>query len=206
MSEGQYHLDAIPDGLQIFEERVEVMGIKYRRDDARAFAGGRGLALELERELDNPHDKNAIRVIGRRKTLFGSKRHFIGYMPSGLAARIVEGNYYKFVAPRLLKAYIGDSGYVEVLFQILGPKGQRLKYKRADPDSLPLAALGKEAHYTAYVDQVELSKTGKAIRRRNRTTVEARGGNREGGHAKKLRCRALVLRTIGDHSPKDKAS
>jgi tetratricopeptide (TPR) repeat protein len=82
-------------------------------------------------------------------------------VPSGVAALIIEGNYYGSVTPRLLKTYIGDSGYVEILFQVLGPKGQRLKYKKADPESLPLAALGKEAHYTAYVDQVEYLKQEK---------------------------------------------
>jgi hypothetical protein len=44
---------------------------------------------------------------------------------------------------------------VEILFQILGPKGERLTYKKSDPESLPQAALGKEAHYTDYVDQVK---------------------------------------------------
>jgi tetratricopeptide (TPR) repeat protein len=163
MSERHYHLTEtpIPEGLQIFEERLEVAGIGYQRDDARAFAAGRGLTLELERKPDNLRDKNAIRIMGRRKTLFGSKRHFIGYAPSAVAAKIIEGNYYASVVPRLLKTYIGDSGYVEILFQILGPKGQRLKYNKADPESLPVAALGREADYPAFVDQVEYLKQEK---------------------------------------------
>jgi hypothetical protein len=155
MSAGIYHLPEIPDGFQIFEERLEVAGVKYQLDEARAFAAGRDLTLEFEREPENPLDKNAIKIIGRRKTVFGSKHHFIGYVPSDVAAAIVEGHFYDRVAPRLLKTYIGDSGYVEILFQVLGPKGQRLKYKKADPESLPQAALGKGAHYTDYVDQVK---------------------------------------------------
>ncbi len=158
MPEGQYHLPDIPDGFQIFEERLEVAGIQYRRDDARTFAAGRGLTLEFERDSSNQHDRNAIKIIGCCKGFFGTKQHFVGYVPSDVAADIVEGGYYGKVLPRLLKTYVGDSGFVEILFQVLGPKGERLKYKRVDPASLPQAALGKEAHYTTYVDQVKYLK------------------------------------------------
>jgi hypothetical protein len=36
----KYHLGCqeIPEGFQIFEERVEVMGVKYRKEDAASFA------------------------------------------------------------------------------------------------------------------------------------------------------------------------
>lgn len=161
MSDGKYHLRRIPDDLQIFEERLEVAGIQYRRDDARAFADGRSLFIEFERDAANQHDKNAIKVIGCRKGFFGTKRYFVGYVPSEVAADIVEGGYYEKIVPRLLKTYVGDSGFVEILFQVLGPKGQRLKYKRVDPVSLPQSALGKEAHYTTYVDQVKFLKQEK---------------------------------------------
>lgn len=154
MSDRRYHLREIPDGFQIFEERLEVAGISHRRDEARAFATGRGLSLELEREASNQHDPNAIRVIGCRKGLFGPKKHFIGYVPSKVAAAIVTGGYYEKVAPRLLKTFVEDSGFVEVLFQLLGPKGERWKYKRVDPDSLPQSDLGKKQHFTEFVDHL----------------------------------------------------
>lgn len=161
MSDGKYHLTQIPDGFQIFEERLEVAGIQYRRDDARVFADGRNLYLEFERDAANRHDKNAIKIIGCRKGFLGTKRYFVGYVPSDVAADIIEGGYYEKVLPRLLKTYVGDSGFVEILFQVIGPKGQRLKYQRVDPVSLPQSALGKEAHYTTYVDQVRFLKQEK---------------------------------------------
>lgn len=161
MSDAIYHLPDIPDGFQIFEERLDVAGISYRREQALEFSKGRGLSLEFEREEGNPHDRNAIRVIGTRKTLFGTKRHFIGYVPAPVAAAIVEGGYYNKIRPRLLKTFAGESGYVEVLFQVVGPKGERLKYAGADPESLPQALLGKEAHYTDYVGQVKYLKQQK---------------------------------------------
>ena len=161
MSDAHYHLPDIPEGLQIFEERLEVAGVHYRHDDASAFASGRDLSVEFEREPNNQHDKNAIRIIGCRKGFFGTKRHFIGYVPSEVAADIVEGGYYTKVMPRLLKTYVGDSGYVEILFQVLGPTGERLKYKRVDPVSLPQANMGKGTHYSTYVDQVRYLKQEK---------------------------------------------
>jgi len=161
MSEAQYHLGEIPDGYQIFEERLEVAGVQYRRDEAQKFAEGRGLHLEFERDLSNRHDPNAIKIIGCRKGFFGTKRHFIGYVPSDVASSIVEGGYYDRVLPRLLKTYVGDSGFVEILFQVLGPKGARLSYKRVDPVSLPIEKLGTDAHYSDYTDQVRLLKQEK---------------------------------------------
>lgn len=161
VSDGKYHLREIPDGLQIFEERLGVAGIQYRRDDARAFADGQTLFLEFERDAANQHDKNAIKVIGCRKGFFSTKRYFVGYVPSEVAANIVEGGYYEKIVPRLLRTYVGDAGFVEILFQVLGPTGQRLQYKRVDPVSLPQTALREEAHYTTYVDQVKFLKQEK---------------------------------------------
>jgi len=159
----KYHLHEteIPEGLQIFEDRLEVAGIADRREDARAFARGRALCLQFEREASNQHDPNAIRIIGRRKGLFRVRKHFIGYVPRAVAAAIVTGGYYERVVPRLLKTYVGDTGFVEVLFQVLGPKGERLRYKRVDPDSLPQAALGAGLRHWDFVDQVTYLKREK---------------------------------------------
>jgi hypothetical protein len=161
MSDAQYHLREIQDGYQIFEERLEVAGVQYRRDEAQKFAEGKGLYLEFERDLSNQHDPNAIKIIGCRRGFFGTKKHFIGFVPSEVASSIVEGGYYERVLPRLLKTYVGDSGFVEILFQVLGPKGARLSYKRVDPVSLPIEKLGNDAHYSDYTDQVRLLKQEK---------------------------------------------
>ena len=50
MSERQDYLVEIPDGFETFGE-CEVAGIKYRREDARAFAAGRGLRASPGRRL-----------------------------------------------------------------------------------------------------------------------------------------------------------
>jgi hypothetical protein len=161
MPSGAFELAPIPAGFQIFESGLEVAGIAYRKDDALEFAQGRDLHLELEREEANSHDSNAIRVIGCHRGLFGVKRRFIGYVPSGVAKLIVGGGYYDRVLPRLLNAYVADSGFIQIEFQILGPKGEALVYKRVDPKSLPQEALGKQLHFTDFVDQVRYLKQQK---------------------------------------------
>lgn len=159
MTSANYHLGAIPDGFQIFEERLEVAGISHRKADAVAFVRrGKDIWLELSPEPNNPYDRNAIRVIGCAKGFFGTKRYFIGYVPAKVASAIVHHDYVRKIQPRLLKTWIGDTGYVEVLFQILGPKGERYAYQQADPISLPPSQLGQEHHYTEYVVQVKYLK------------------------------------------------
>lgn len=122
MSAANYHLDDIPDGFQIFEERLSVAGLAHRREAAADFVRGRELSLDFERETGNAYDANAIRVIGCKKWLFGTKRYFIGYIPANVSKLIVEGGYFERIRPRLLKTWMGDTGYVEVCFKFWGRK------------------------------------------------------------------------------------
>jgi hypothetical protein len=85
-----YHLGELPDGYQIYAERLEVAGLGHRRSDATSFVSGKEHSLELRRDPGNKHDKNAIEVIGCWKGLFRSKRRAIGYVPREVAAAIAE--------------------------------------------------------------------------------------------------------------------
>lgn len=133
MSTKKFHLQEqeIPEGFQIFEERLEVVGVKFRKQDAAAFAEASNIWLELERDAANKHDKNAIKVIGCSKGFLGTKRRFIGYVPKEVASAIVENGFWGKVKPRLLKTYVGDLGFVEILFQLLGPEGMKKEYQGA---------------------------------------------------------------------------
>jgi hypothetical protein len=127
-----YHLDdqPIPPGLQIFEERLEVSGVRFRREDATALAEATGAWLELEADENNQYDKYAIKVIGCLPGMSTSDRRFIGYVPKEVSAAIANSGFSGQVRARLLMTYVGDSGFVEILFQLLGPKGQKWKYQR----------------------------------------------------------------------------
>lgn len=149
MSTRSYHLgeQEIPDGFQILEERLEVAGVSFQKEDAAAFASATGGWLELERDLGNKHDRNAIKVIGCNKGFFGTKRRFIGYVPKEVSQAIVEGGYLGQIRPRLLKTYVGDRGFVEILFQVIGPKGKKYEFRQTN--------VPKGNHYTDLTDRVE---------------------------------------------------
>jgi hypothetical protein len=96
MSKSTYHLkeQEIPEGLQIFAERLEVAGVSFRKADATAFALSKDGWLEFEKEPGNSHDRNAIRIIGCSKGFLGTKRRFIGYVPKQFSKMIVEGGFF----------------------------------------------------------------------------------------------------------------
>jgi len=127
-----YHLQEspIPEGYQIYEERLEVAGLVYRKKDVARFIRGRRPRLEFEREPTNKHDPNAIKIIGISESpLFGPRKRHIGYVPAEIAERIVAGGYWNRVLPRLLHTYLSDKGFVEVDFQLLGPRGGKRQYE-----------------------------------------------------------------------------
>lgn len=149
----EYHLQEheIPEGFQIFEERLEVAGMSFRKTDAISFAKSSNIWLELERDIGNKYDKNAIKVVGCSKGFFGVKRRFIGYVPKYVSELIVTNRFWGLVKPRLLKTYVGNGDFVEVLFQLLGPKGKKYEYSPSKSDT--------GGHYTDYVERVKQLKS-----------------------------------------------
>ena len=86
--------------------------------------------LILNENLETKHDPNAIKVIGCNKGFFGIKRRFIGYVPKDVSRLIVEGRYLNQICPRMLRTYVGDLGFVEIQFQILGPKEKNTSFAK----------------------------------------------------------------------------
>ena len=161
MATRNYHLQSqpIPDGFQIYEDWVDVAGIHVRKSAAIAFAMSRAGWIELERDYVNQHDKNAIQVLGCNKGWFGTKRRLIGYLPRDVARRVVENGFWGLIRPRLLKTCVGDTDFVEVVLQILGPKGKQYEYNP------PKKERGR--HYTDYVERVKQLK----LEKRNKDAI-----------------------------------
>jgi hypothetical protein len=128
----EYHLSEqpIPDDFQIFEDRLDIAGIQHRKIDAVKFISSKEQWLEFERDEKNKFDLNAIKVKGCTKGLFGTKKRFVGFVPSDVASRIVYFGIEE-CKPRLLKTYLGDSGFVEIKFQVIGPKGKKKDYQNS---------------------------------------------------------------------------
>ena len=130
MSTANYVLSqtTIPDGYQIYEERLEVSGVSFRKNEARPFVKSGSTSIYLERETDNPHDRNAIAIYGKAKKLFGVKNYHLGFVPKEIAKKVVENGFGEQVIARLYKTYLGSDGFIEIEFQLLGPKGQYYDY------------------------------------------------------------------------------
>jgi hypothetical protein len=121
-------LPEYPRGMQIFEDTLEVAGVQYRKTQALGFAKGKQQFLYLEREPDNKHDSNTIRVIGHSKRFFSTKQWFLGYVPAEVAKRVVTRGFWGKVAARLRLIEVSEEGYIGIQFDLLGPKGQKRDY------------------------------------------------------------------------------
>jgi len=89
MGDAKNFSDPIHDEYQIYERRLEVASIQYRKDEALKFTNGSHQVLELEREQNNKHDPNAIKIIGTSKGLFFTSRNMLGYVPKEVSKQIV---------------------------------------------------------------------------------------------------------------------
>ncbi len=127
----KYHLrepeQKIPEGFQIYDERLEVAGIQHRRDAAAQFVNQANQWLEFESEPLNSYDSNAIKILGCYQQNIEEIKLHVGYVPASVAKQITDFAADECKA-RLLKTYIGESGYVEILFQVLGPKERIQEY------------------------------------------------------------------------------
>lgn len=144
----QYHLDEYPppSGFRIYFDRVSVMGITMRKADAAAFCKAQDRELALEREPGNPHDANAIKLIGSWKGWFGRKSRHLGYVPADMAAKLAETGLADTVRPRLMKTYLGTDGFVEIEFQVIGPKEHYERLRPPKPAPSKLRTPQEDAH------------------------------------------------------------
>lgn len=131
----KYHLAAQPilTGFRIYEERLDVMGITQRKQDALAFARGKHHSLTLEREPGNKADPNAIKVVGQWSGWWLKHSRMLGYVPREVAGRLAAADVSAVVAARLLKTFASPGDFVEVQFQIVGPTGDFNRYAELSP-------------------------------------------------------------------------
>jgi hypothetical protein len=121
-----------------FTNATSIVGVSMRRKEAAAFADAVSEAerhrliygVNLQYEPNNPHDPNALAVIGTaecRGFFGGSKTREwkIGYLPREIAAEVV-GELIKPGLPvgiELFSVYRGSGGYVDFKVIVLGPPG-----------------------------------------------------------------------------------
>jgi hypothetical protein len=154
MEHKEYHLaqNPLPDGFRIFQDYVPIMGLPTRRADAIAFCKGSERNLRFQLEPNNPHDLNAIKVIGEWNDWRSRKEATLGYVPAEIALKLATSNLAGSVRPRLMKTYVSTEDFVEIEFQVIGP--QEL-YNRFNPPPPPKILSPEQA---AAEDEAALSR------------------------------------------------
>lgn len=117
-------LPPIPSGYQIFANNIPVAGIRHRKGEALQFAKSANQELALERDPSNQFDKNAIKLLG----LSDKNQYFIGYLPKELSAQIIGSEMFDGVRARLERIYIGNNDFLDIQYQIIGPKVSKKKF------------------------------------------------------------------------------
>lgn len=132
----EYHLgrQPIPNGYCILEERVHLSGIQFHRQAAASFCRGSDQQVVLRPDPGNLDDKNAIAVVGEWRGWFFSKAERVGFVPKEISERLAANGLTNLVHGRLLKTYVSDGGFVEIIIQIIGPSDARTPYLASHGD------------------------------------------------------------------------
>jgi len=122
-----------------FARKLRVAGVMYRVDNLNAVATSGNIAVELQREPENPHDRNAIRVMANGL--------HVGYLPAEVAAEVAEkGIFGELIAyPVEIYRTVDGGGYVfNIAIQCFSAKHRRELAKSAKLASEPPAGEPKK--------------------------------------------------------------
>ncbi len=121
---GKSIMTPIPSGYQIYQDRLLVAGLSFKKKDVAKFIASENHTLELRRDPGNSYDKNAIEVIGK----CDAGAFTLGYVEAPLAKYVVDRSLEDVVKPRLMRTYVGRDDYLEVMYQLIGPKSEKHRY------------------------------------------------------------------------------
>ena len=127
---------------QLFKSELNINGTSYRKKEALKFANGSNQEVYFERDPNNVHDKNAIKVMGVSKHLLGLSKNVghIGYLPEDVSASIVKTGLLDSMKPILKRIWVSDNKViVAVTIRIL-----ILKAKKSELDESYIPILDKE--------------------------------------------------------------
>lgn len=150
----------IPTGWQVYAAHLFVQGlhVESHRSQGERFARGRAQELVLVAEPSNPHDKNAVRVLGNFKGLLLSSRAELGYVPRDVAEALVSMGLLPAVAPRLKYVSVGDDGRVDIEFDVVGPREQKKAFDAFFEKKLNDGAISDEQKEFAWFFGIKLPK------------------------------------------------
>jgi len=135
----RYFKRPIPKGYQIYTT-FEVTGlhIDANREVLDEFMLGDNLEISFELEPQNPHDANAIKVVGTFDRITSSSevperaKLSLGYIPRQISEGLHKTEIFSVVIPRLYSSSEHGDRWVDMTVDILGPKDDKLLSKYHD--------------------------------------------------------------------------
>lgn len=110
----------VPAGMRIFEYGVELDGVGKRSSHAKKFVKRSLRRIYLQRDPDNKPDATAVRVMGKSKGWFFTAEKCIGFVPPGIARKLVNAGLADKVTVRLQLISTEDRNSVHIRFDMLG--------------------------------------------------------------------------------------
>lgn len=150
----------IPAGWQIYAPRLFVQGlhVEKHRERGEEFARGRAQELFLLAEPTNPHDKNAVKIIGNYKGLFLTSRAELGYVPRDVAEALVKTGLLAVTTARLKYVSVTEDGRTEIEFEVIGPKEHKKAFDGFFEVKLNNGAISDEQKQFAWFFELKLPK------------------------------------------------
>ena len=105
-------------------------GVQHNTDQVWELAAMERPRLSWKREPDNPHDKNAIAIFD----VSGRDQEIIGYVDRELATDLMNSGQFDELSIRFEGANV-DAYWVEVTYQVTGPKGGKQAFLDSLEDS-----------------------------------------------------------------------
>jgi len=116
--------DSMPKDFQVYVSDIDPIVPAKHRAEVFKFVRGGGGPIELEREQSSADAPYAIRLVG----VASGQRFHIGDVPEGAAKQIVQSGLFESVKARLLRVTAPSDSYIEMRYQIIGPKAEKKKF------------------------------------------------------------------------------
>ena len=115
---------AIPNDYEIYSGPLSVVDVQASRDELLRFSDAPRPALVLEMAVDDL-PAPAIRVVG----VTSAARYCFGRVPGAVAEQVIGSGLADLVEARLQRVYVADAGFIDITFQLVGPRVKKAQYE-----------------------------------------------------------------------------
>ncbi|GEM_PF-4362066 len=110
-----------PDNYQTFFRESPIGDIQDFKQEALKAFDETFVACHIEHEQKNKNEKYALKIMVTTQKGETTKSYHIGHIGKEKSKFIVSNDLTEKVIPRIVNVFIGDSGYVDARYDIIGP-------------------------------------------------------------------------------------